>query len=92
MGATSNSLDGHSLKVSFSFFYLQSTTLLPPAFARLRLQEDRVFHHTRFKSPKQRLVFVNKRLQEDSHTFPCECRRDHRLRVLVLFRRISDPT
>ena len=89
MGATSNSLEGHSLKLSF--FLFQSTGL-PPIFAHLRLQEDRVFHRTRFKNPKQRLVFVNKRLQEDSHAFFCEYRRDRRFRVLVLFRRILDPT
>ena len=87
----SNSLDGHSLKVSFSFL-LPEYYQLPPAFAHQRLQEDRVFHRTRFKSTKQRLVFVDERLQEDSHTPFCEYRRDHRLRVLVLFRRILDPT
>ena len=80
------------LSRSRSLLYLQSTILLPPAFAHLRLQEDHVFIARDSSVLSNALSWSTQRLQEESLIYFCDYRRDHRLRVLVLFLRVLDPT
>ena len=72
--------------------FLTEYYLLPPAFAHLRLQEDRVFIERDSRVLSNALSSSTKRLQEESLICLSDYRRDHRLRVLVLFLRVLDPT